>query len=623
MSYKRANHLKSTCVIMLSTSLLISVSCSTKNADTNETTLFVPNTSSTSEMTTGNDETDSTSGSTGTNGGTGSAQGTDTTESTTEGETTTGDPECGNGILVEGEGCDDGNLIDEDECTSLCKLAICGDGITFVGQEECDDGNLIDEDSCTTTCKSAICGDGILYPELEECDDGNLVNDDECSNQCKFATCGDGILHPTLGEECDDGNINPADACSSECKNAVCGDGIIQEVNNEECDAGAGNNGPNQACLANCIANVCGDGDQGPGEGCDDGNQNSNDDCTNECKLASCGDGINQQDEQCDDGNDKNDDLCTNACAAAACGDGFTQPVIGEQCDLGANNSDSGACRSNCKQAVCGDGFIHQGVEQCDDGANNGPGKACLSDCTVDVCGNGIVGFGEECDGGVDCSPFCKKIRKCDGKLYKCGDGLDNDSDGLIDLDDPECVSPCDNSELSFQTELPGQNEDCKQDCYFDANSGQGDDNCVWNLKCDSENPGADVGCAYDPNYNMCNLQMPQSCLNFCVPLVPNGCDCFGCCEIAGQFIYLDSNPDCSMGNLDACNHCTFFENCNNPCETENCELCFGQDVDDLPPECNEMPNCVQNPAKSCASSSDCLSGEFCQTGCCIPIVPG
>ena len=58
----------------------------------------------------------------------------------------------------------------------------------------------------------------------------------------------------------------------------------------------------------------------------------------------------------------------------------------------------------------------------------------------------------------------------------------------------------------------------------------------------------------------MCGLEMPPACLDFCAPLVPNGCDCFGCCEVQGEFIYLGSSPDCSMDNLDACNNCTFFE---------------------------------------------------------------
>ena len=68
----------------------------------------------------------------------------------------------------------------------------------------------------------------------------------------------------------------------------------------------------------------------------------------------------------------------------------------------------------------------------------------------------------------------------------QCSDGLDNDGDGKIDYADPECVGPLDNDESSFATGIPGDNSDaCKQDCFFDGNSGMGDDHCLWQLKCD------------------------------------------------------------------------------------------------------------------------------------------
>ncbi len=256
------------------------------------------------------------------------------------------------------------------------------------------------------------------------------------------------------------------------------------------------------------------------------------------------------------------------------------------------------------------------------------------TDTTTDTgpseCGNAIVEAGEECDdGNLDaadgCSPTCQSESgmipiPCNGTIYQCGDMEDNDNDGLIDLDDKECISPCDDNEASFQTDLPGQNNDCKGDCYFDANSGGGDDKCEWNLKCDPANPGALVGCEYDPNLSpeMCLLDMPPECLEFCVPLVPNGCDCFGCCEIAGQFVYLDSSPECTLANLDGCESCTFFEDCGNPCMPELCELCFGQDPEDLPDEC-DMPECPMN-LQPCLENIDCVEGTWCQTGCCVPV---
>jgi cysteine-rich repeat protein len=61
-------------------------------------------------------------------------------------------PVCGNGLLQTGEQCDDGNLLNNDGCSSTCKLEICGDGVKQTN-EQCDDGNLINGDGCDSTCK--------------------------------------------------------------------------------------------------------------------------------------------------------------------------------------------------------------------------------------------------------------------------------------------------------------------------------------------------------------------------------------------------------------------------------------------------------------------------------------
>jgi cysteine-rich repeat protein len=470
-----------------------------------------------------------------------------------------------------------------------------------------------------TTGADPFCGDGHI-DDGELCDDANQVDDDGCTNACTLPECGDGIVQ--AGEECDDGNADDDDMCTTECLKAGCGDGVIQDP--ELCDAGLAN-GPGKACLAECTINVCGDGDKGPGESCDDGNMVDDDECSNVCAPPSCGDGKVQDPEECDDGNDDDADECTNACTAPVCGDGKVQGD--EACDDGALNSDKGACTNSCKMNVCGDGLVHVGVEACDDGAdNNGPGQLCKADCTENVCGDGDQSPAEGCDDGntksLDgCNAICNPETMCSGKIYECGNGFDDDMDGKPDGEDPECISPCDDNEGSFQTDLPGQNNDCKSDCYFDANSGQGDDLCVWNLQCDESNPGADIGCPYDPDFKMCEQSLPDECLNFCQPLVPNGCDCFGCCEIEGKHVYLDSNPDCSVDNLDACQSCTFFADCNNPCEPEKCELCFGQEPEDLPEECMEMPACDEGKT-SCLKDADCGDNQYCQTGCC-QVIPG
>jgi len=70
------------------------------------------------------------------------------------------EPVCGNGIVEEGEQCDDGNTSDADACHSDCSLCPgttpgCGNGVLEQG-EECDDGNLLDGDGCSRTCKRLI-----------------------------------------------------------------------------------------------------------------------------------------------------------------------------------------------------------------------------------------------------------------------------------------------------------------------------------------------------------------------------------------------------------------------------------------------------------------------------------
>jgi hypothetical protein len=215
----------------------------------------------------------------------------------------------------------------------------------------------------------------------------------------------------------------------------------------------------------------------------------------------------------------------------------------------------------------------------------------------------------------------------CGNNIYACGNGVDDDGDGLIDLFDPECTGPCDDDESSFQTGIPGANVDCKQDCFFDGNSGQGDDGCIWNLRCDPANPGANVGCAYTGGNN-CNHQPPnqtQGCIDFCTPFVPPGCDCFGCCTVQTPDgpvdIFLNSGPDCSLQNLDACQSCTSqIDDCGTPCVPEECQICFGES--EPPPGCGGNMCPSGNPCDADQPGS-CPASYFCYLGCCYPPPPG
>jgi cysteine-rich repeat protein len=239
-----------------------------------------------------------------------------------------------------------------------CTESQCGDGVRDPRIEECDDGNEVDEDECTNRCTAPRCGDGIVQSG-EACDDGNDVDVDACRNTCQAATCGDAVTRNDLlagesgHEACDDGNLINTDACTFSCQAATCGDGFTQ-----------------------------------PGEGCDDGNDIENDGCTNACRLPSCGDGVVQSPEQCDDGNDDNGDACTNQCTQSICGDGIVRADVidpldpgYEECDDG-NGTNADGCLSSCIFNTCGDGEVNPSQETCDDG-NLERGDGCSADCNL------------------------------------------------------------------------------------------------------------------------------------------------------------------------------------------------------------------------------------------------
>jgi len=243
--------------------------------------------------------------------------------------------------------------------------------------------------------------------------------------------------------------------------------------------------------------------------------------------------------------------------------------------------------------------------------------------------GNGGVG-------GSSGSSFVCVPAQCQGKGYDCGDCQDNDGDGLIDALDPDCLGACDNSEDSYFPNIPGQNNaPCKQDCYFDKDSGSGNDGCDWTHACDELSsapefyPSGDAQCRYDADAQATCAslsQQPEQCLNYCLPLVPNGCDCFGCCEApahSNRFVYLGSTTDgvgsCDSAHVDdeaRCHPCTPVSSCFNSCE--GCEVCVGETR--LSGECGgETPRCDVG-VSPCGPDLPCSGLTYCVTGCCIEV---
>ncbi len=344
-------------------------------------------------------------------------------------------PGCGDGIVQEGEACDDGAANSDtnaDACRMDCTSAVCGDGVADSG-EECDDGDGDSADTNSDTLANA------------------------CRSDCMLATCGDGVLDS--GELCDDGTAaDEGNGCSSGClRNDSCGDSITQSLY-EQCDDGSSlNQNLADACRPTCILARCGDGVVDTSEGCDNGSENSDtlaDACRGDCTLSSCGDGIKDSDEECDGGPD-NLPGCSDLCViTATCGDG-TIEAGAEACDNGTDNSDTDAdaCRTNCQSAYCGDGVLDTG-ETCDDGvANSNEGiDACRLDCSLPTCGDGVVDTDEDCDDGDTllgmngCSATCSDSSLCgDGVIQssfeECDNGVLND-DFTPDACRLNCLNP-------------------------------------------------------------------------------------------------------------------------------------------------------------------------------------
>jgi hypothetical protein len=270
-------------------------------------------------------------------------------------------------------------------------------------------------------------------------------------------------------------------------------------------------------------------------------------------------------------------------------------------------------------------------------GGAGGAAGAGNSGGTLELAGIG----GSQISGGSSAvgmagAAACVKV-KCRNDYLACGDCKDDDGDGKVDSEDPDCLGPCDNDEKNLSTgSTVGNGAPCRQDCYFDGNAGPGNDKCQWTHQCDTLSvapdypPSGEARCAFDeskaPAGTTCadlrTTQDPQ-CLSTCLPLVPNGCDCFGCCELpAGSNRYrfigsvrgsagceLDSNGDPTN-----CPPCTPVPSCLNECK--RCENCVGRGADP-DSSCGASVACPPGQA-ACTTNDQCDFAEYCVTGCCV-----
>jgi len=203
----------------------------------------------------------------------------------------------------------------------------------------------------------------------------------------------------------------------------------------------------------------------------------------------------------------------------------------------------------------------------------------------------------------------------CGDAPCQCNNGVDDDGDGTVDGFDIECTGAIDDDEGSFATGIPGDNRDPKwQDCFFDGNSGHGDDRCRYPTEClTGELPLDDEACA-----------VTQACRDNCQPRTPNGCDCFGCCAVplpGGGEVNVLLTDTCSaekIGDTEACPVCVPSPECvaappGDPGDPGDPATPDGGTPDPVDPECNGR--------LQCDAKGGCPVGDFCSQGCCLVII--
>ena len=238
----------------------------------------------------------------------------------------------------------------------------------------------------------------------------------------------------------------------------------------------------------------------------------------------------------------------------------------------------------------------------------------------------------------IDAPPF---DGTCTPGGPQCSNCIDDDGDGKIDGFDPECTGPLDNDEGRFATGIPGDNIDAiKQDCFFDGNSGGGDDGCNKHVCCllgATTRPSARPTWSASSTTPMSREQvqrhecfaplgsapMPAKCAMVCGSITPPGCDCFGCCTVCepGTSTCFDIainpvvSPGCTQDNLadpNACKRCVKTTTCGGgDCGGTTCVLCAGEDPSDLPPDCNGTITCPAT-EQTCPAGSGCPDQTYC-----------
>ncbi|OGQ77904.1 MAG: hypothetical protein A2289_19270 [Deltaproteobacteria bacterium RIFOXYA12_FULL_58_15] len=336
-------------------------------------------------------------------------------------------------------GCDDGD--GDGYLDAACGGQDCNDTNSWIfpgGGEHCENG-------ADDNCNGAVDEEDAFCPP--ECDDND--GDGYVDAVCGGSDCNDSAAatHPAAGEHC-------SDSVDNDCDLLVDDEDVVD-------------------CPADCISTDV-DFDGYPGWICGGTDCNDTDSDINPGEVESVCNGI---DEDCNPATP--DDMFPSDADL----DGFT---IG--------------CGGDCDDD---NAFVnYSAAERCDDGLDNdcnnvadSEDAACPPDC-ADADGDG---FRDVACGGTDCDDQNYSVNPSGGE--HCGDGIDNDCDDLVDGSDPGCNPSCADVDLDFYHDSACGGSDCDDTSAavhpgMGEHCGDGIDNDCNGLIDEDDVGGCPFGCA-------------------------------------------------------------------------------------------------------------------------------